>query len=63
MKVTDMFLAQPEREAIITRRILEKVPILRNYWRPYVASMPLGDLAGLVAHLPSWIAMTIRMMN
>jgi uncharacterized damage-inducible protein DinB len=59
MKMTDLFLAELEREAVPTRRTLERVPEGRNDWKPHEKSMPLGYLASLVAKLPSWAAMTI----
>ena len=59
MKLTDLFLAQLEREAEGTRHALERVPEGRNDWRPHEKSMPLGYLAALVARMPGWIAMTI----
>ena len=60
MKMTDLFLAELEREAVPTRRTLERVPEGRNDWKPHEKSMPLGYLASLVAKLPSWAAMTIK---
>ena len=60
MKLTDLFLAQLEREAEGTRHALERVPEGRNDWRPHEKSMPLGYLAALVAKMPGWVAMTIN---
>ena len=60
MKLADLFLAQLEREAAGTRRALERVPEGRNDWKPHEKSMPLGYLAALVAHMPSWIAMMVN---
>src|SRR5579859_6667384 len=60
MKMTELFLAQLEREAEGTRDALDRVPEGRNDWRPHEKSMPLGYLAALVAKLPGWIAMTIQ---
>lgn len=54
MKLTDMFLAELEREAAATRRALERVPDGRYDWKPHEKSMTLGRLAELVARLPSW---------
>jgi uncharacterized damage-inducible protein DinB len=59
MKLTELFLAQLEREAESTRHALERVPEGRNDWKPHEKSMPLGYLAALVARLPGWIAMVI----
>lgn len=59
MKLTELFLAELEREAPRTRGALEKVPSGRDDWAPHPKSMPLGRLAGLVAAMPSWISLII----
>jgi uncharacterized damage-inducible protein DinB len=60
MKITDFFLAELEREAAGTRRVLERVPEGRNDWKPHAKSMALGYLAALVATMPSWIDFMIN---
>lgn len=59
MTLTQFFLDQLEREAPRTRRALEAVPRGKDDWTPHVRSMPLLRLAGLVASMPSWIALVI----
>jgi uncharacterized damage-inducible protein DinB len=59
MKLTELFLGELDREAPLTRRVLERVPEGRNDWRPHEKSMPLGRLAALVAGMPAWLAMMI----
>jgi uncharacterized damage-inducible protein DinB len=59
MTLTQLFLAELEREAPRTRRALEQVPPNRDDWTPHPKSMPLGRLAGLVASMPSWINLII----
>ena len=59
MKLTDLFLGELDREAPLTRRVLERVPQGRNDWQPHKKSMPFGRLAVLVAGMPSWLAMMI----
>ena len=59
MKLTELFLGELDREAPLTRRVLERVPEGRNDWQPHKKSMPLGRLAALVAGMPSWLAMMI----
>ena len=59
MKLTELFLAELEREAPRTRRALEQVPLGRDDWKPHAKSMPLGRLAGLVASMPSWVTLII----
>jgi uncharacterized damage-inducible protein DinB len=60
MRMTDLFLAELDREAAGTRRVLERVPEGRNDWKPHEKSMSLGRLATLVATMPSWITMMVR---
>lgn len=60
MKLTELFLAELEREAGPTRRTLERVPDGRYDWKPHEKSMTLGYLAELVARLPSWPVFMIK---
>lgn len=60
MKLTELFLAELEREGAATRRTLERVP--EGYdlaWKPHEKSMPFGYLAGLVATMPLWVTMIV----
>ena len=59
MKMTEILLAQLEREAR-TRKALERVPEGKNDWKPHERSMPLGYLAALCASMPGWIASMIE---
>lgn len=58
--ITELLLAELEREAVGTRRALERVPEGKNDWKPHEKSMPLGYLAGLTATMSSWIAAIIN---
>ncbi|HTS38641.1 MAG TPA: DinB family protein [Candidatus Solibacter sp.] len=58
--MTELFLAELEREAPGTRKALERVPEGHNDWKPHPKSMPLGYLASLVATLPSWIESMVK---
>lgn len=60
MQLTEMFLAELEREAPRTRRALQNVPLGRDEWTPHPKSMPLARLAGLVASMPSWVSLIIN---
>jgi uncharacterized damage-inducible protein DinB len=55
MKLTELFLADLDREAAGTRRVLERVPGGRHDWKPHEKSMALGNLSTLVATMPMWI--------
>ena len=59
MKLTELFLAELDREAPRTRRAVAAVPAGRDDWAPHPKSMPLGRLAGLVATMPSWVTLVI----
>jgi len=63
MKINEGFLAQLDAEAVRTQHALERVPEGRDDWKPHEKSMPLGRLAGIVATMPSWIAMIINRDN
>jgi hypothetical protein len=60
MNLTQVFRDQLEREAARTRRALESVPKGKDDWAPHPTSMPPLRLAGLVASMPSWIALIIN---
>jgi uncharacterized damage-inducible protein DinB len=59
VKLTDMFLAELDREAATTRRILERVPEGQTEWKPHPKSMQLGYLSTLVATMLGWIEMIV----
>src|SRR5258705_9960966 len=60
MTMTELLLAEVEREAARTYRALEQVPLGKDDWKPHQKSMPLGRLAGLVASMPSWVPLIIE---
>ena len=51
------YLDELEQESIVTRKMLERVPVDKKDWQPHVKSMTISQLAGHIAELPSWIAM------
>ena len=59
MKLTELFIADMERERGKTRKAVEAVPEGNADWKPHDKSMPLGRLTNLVATMPSWITMMI----
>jgi uncharacterized damage-inducible protein DinB len=60
VKLNDILIATIDREAPITKRVLDGVPEGRDEWKPHEKSMPLGRLASLVAMMPSWLTMMIE---
>ena len=60
MKLTELFLAELEREARRSTRALERMPEGKSDWKPHERSMQFGYLAELVATMPNWIVFTIE---
>ena len=60
VKLKDLFLDELKREAVRTKKALERVPEGQNEWRPHEKSMPMGYLASLVATMPTWIDFMIN---
>ncbi len=60
MTVMQSFLKELEREAVTTRKMLERVPLDKYEWAPHEKSMKLGNLATHIAELPAWIDMVIH---
>ena len=61
MKITELLIAELDQEAIGSRKALEHVPEGKNDWKPHEKSMPLGSLATMVANMPAWIDMIVKM--
>jgi uncharacterized damage-inducible protein DinB len=55
MELKEMFLTKLDREVVVTRKAIERVPEGRNDFKPHEKSMELGYLAALVATMPGWI--------
>jgi uncharacterized damage-inducible protein DinB len=60
MEWKEIFLDQLEREAVFTRKAIERVPEGRNSFKPHPRSMELGYLAALVATMLGWVAIVIE---
>jgi uncharacterized damage-inducible protein DinB len=61
MKITELLLAELDREAAGIRKTLERVPEGKNDWKPHERSMALGPLATIVATIPGWLDMVVNM--
>lgn len=58
-KLISLLLAEMDREAVTTRKMLERVPEEKFDWQPHPKSMTLRQLASHVAELPGWVSMTL----
>lgn len=54
MTIAESLLPEFDAEMAATRRVLERVPEGNPDWKPHPKSMPLAQLASLVAEMPSW---------
>jgi len=59
-KLTDLLKEELDREAEITRRMLERFPEGAWNFKPHEKSMPMGRLAAMTAMMPGWIALVIN---
>ncbi|HEY1646969.1 MAG TPA: DinB family protein [Terracidiphilus sp.] len=59
MELKRLFLEQLEREAVASRKAIERTPEGQNSFKPHPRSMELGLLAALVATMPGWVAQMI----
>ncbi|MBC7447076.1 MAG: DinB family protein [Hymenobacteraceae bacterium] len=53
--LNQLLLTELDREALATRRMLERVPAEHFAWQPHAKSMTLGRLATHVAELPAFL--------
>jgi len=61
MKITELLLVELDREVVGIRKTLERVPEGKNNWKPHEKSMPLGNLATIVANIPARIDMVVNL--
>jgi uncharacterized damage-inducible protein DinB len=60
LSTRDLAFCDLDRELATTRRVLERVPEQHFEWKPYEKSMTLQQLAGHVATMPIWCALSIE---
>jgi len=58
MTIAESLLPEFDREMAVTRKLLERVPDGQFDWQPHAKSMTLGRLAGHLAELAQWVAVT-----
>jgi uncharacterized damage-inducible protein DinB len=59
MSLKQFFIDKLDREAVLIRKTLERVPEGKNDFRPHQRSMTLGYLASLVSGILGWIPLMI----
>jgi uncharacterized damage-inducible protein DinB len=59
MSRIDLFLKELNEQALVTRKMLERVPTDKFGWQPHPKSMTIKRLATHIAELPSWITMAL----
>jgi uncharacterized damage-inducible protein DinB len=59
MAITDALLPEYDHEMGTTRRLLDRVPEAEFGWKPHQKSMSLGELAGHLANIPTWMGTVI----
>jgi uncharacterized damage-inducible protein DinB len=60
MELKEIFLAQLDREAALSRKAIEQVPEGKGDWKPHDKSMALGRLAPLSATMLGWHVLMIE---
>src|SRR5260221_1040587 len=60
MTIGQSMLPEFDQEMANTRKTLERIPEDKLEWKPDPRSMSLGRLAGHVAEMPSWGAVTVN---
>jgi uncharacterized damage-inducible protein DinB len=59
MTFIESFQKELEREAVTTRKMLERVPAEKFDWKPHEKSMSLKQLAVHVAEIPTWLNLVL----
>lgn len=60
MPLKDAFITELKQESVLTKKILERVPLENASWKPHDKSMTLGRLATHIAQIPRWISNIIN---
>lgn len=55
MKLTELLMADMERDAEATRKVLQRVPQGHEQWKPHEKSMELEYLVFMVATMVEWV--------
>ena len=60
MSRINIFLQELDREAVTTRKMLQRVPNDKYDWKPHEKSMSVRQLATHIAELPGWVSMALN---
>lgn len=60
MGINQAFLGELEHEIVSTRKMLERIPDDKFWWKPHDKSMTFGRLAQHVAEVPGWFKETLQ---
>jgi uncharacterized damage-inducible protein DinB len=60
MTFTEIYQKEMDKEAMTTRKLLERVPAEQFDWKPHEKSMTLRQLSTHVAEITSWIPMVLN---
>jgi len=63
MTIAEAMLAEFDHEMSSTRKLLECVPEGKFAWKPHEKSMALGRLASHIAEIPSYVTVTITLLQ
>ena len=60
ISIINLLLKEMEEEAVVTRKMLERVPNDKYDWKPHEKSMSILQLTTHIAELPSWVAVALN---
>src|SRR3981189_269399 len=60
MAINQALLPEFDHEIANTRKTVQRIPDDKLGWKPHERSMTLGRLAGHIAELPGWGAITVK---
>jgi uncharacterized damage-inducible protein DinB len=55
MKLAELLIADIQRDAEASRKVLERVPLGKDHWKPHEKSMELGPLVYMVTVMVEWV--------
>lgn len=60
MSTIQNLLKELTEESVVTRKMLERVPVEKQDWQPHEKSMSIRKLAAHIAELPGWVSMALK---